>query len=402
MKMTSPTTYWGLARETDEGFTVDTHISEAEFSRYVEAIGQVDRLRLQQQYALVERNYRRLRTIREYYNNGFSVGTLGRKDFDEAIFSYNSELVNWLTSTRLFLDHNKVALKREYGDEPGKVEAFHHARQTEHSNSAAYRVLYNLRDYAQHCGFPVTEISTFLKNGIDRSDGIELRLLLNRDELLGDSFDWKRGPRSDLEGLDETFEIDGMAVDFMESLRRLHWLLIDDRVRAAAEVHSTIEEAYERFDGDAGGARCLIRLVVERDEQGAPYFSQLQPYRIPIELSRRVVETVHGNGRPSDLIRLLGEQEGGRTQIDTDEDFERTVEIGSGVVAAYIEGGLGASFAKRVNLVAAETGSMNRVVDGTTVVAYIALQMVATMHGTSPSEILGSLASSGRTTRTRT
>lgn len=390
-------TYHALGRETTVGFETTEQIEPSEFERYAEAIASVDRVRLQSQFALVERNYRRLRSIRRYYENGYNKGVLGRHNFTEVAFSYNSELVNWLIGTRLFLDHNKVALEHEYGDDPSKVAAYRHATNVEHSQSPTYRVLYNLRDYVQHCDFPVSKLETFLRNGVDRAGGIGLRLQLERDQILENHFNWKGQAKADLEGFPETFEIEELADEFMGSLRRLHWTLIDDRVKRAAEAAPIVSEAYQRVVEKAGpqGRPALMRYTGRASPVGPNELLDIEPRPIPMELARRSVETIEGDIRPSDFVRDLARLREKPAPLQDDEEFNETLQIGVAAVSGYLASGFGARFAAGVNVVIEEKGDVAPVVQGTTLVASIGLKMVALMHGTSTQDILGGIASYG-------
>ena len=97
--------FFALGTESAAGFNLREHISEEEYDRYCSAARRLDVVRAQQQYALIERNFRKLGDTRAYFNNGYDVGLLDSANMNDAIFAYNSDLVNWLASTRLFLDH---------------------------------------------------------------------------------------------------------------------------------------------------------------------------------------------------------------------------------------------------------------------------------------------------------
>jgi hypothetical protein len=72
----------------------------------------------------------------------------------------NARLLNFLSAFRLFLDHSETRLKRQYGDSSGVVATFKQACSRSYDEVFAYRFLYKLRNYVQHCGLPLGDIAT--------------------------------------------------------------------------------------------------------------------------------------------------------------------------------------------------------------------------------------------------
>src|SRR5205823_3022484 len=67
------------------------------------------------------------------------------------VLGLNRHLLNFLASIRAFLDHSETALIRRYGKGSAEFDAFRLAKAREYDEHFAYRFLYALRNYAQHC-----------------------------------------------------------------------------------------------------------------------------------------------------------------------------------------------------------------------------------------------------------
>ncbi len=70
----------------------------------------------------------------------------------------NRRFLNYLASFRFFLDHTETRLARSYRKDPSVRGAFAVATTTAFDRTFAYRFLYKLRNYAQHCGVPIGHV----------------------------------------------------------------------------------------------------------------------------------------------------------------------------------------------------------------------------------------------------
>jgi len=69
-----------------------------------------------------------------------------------------ARLLNFLSAFRLFLDHSETRLKRQYGHDSDIVATFKKACTQSYDSVFAYRFLYKLRNYVQHCGLRVGDL----------------------------------------------------------------------------------------------------------------------------------------------------------------------------------------------------------------------------------------------------
>lgn len=103
-------------------------------------------------------------------------------------------VVNYLTATRLYLDHRQTFLTRRYGESSAVLAAFNATRRDIHEAHPEYRFLYELRNYVQHCGMPlqVVRVTQRLIPG-DNSEAVhaDVSIGFHRDMLLSEYGEWR-------------------------------------------------------------------------------------------------------------------------------------------------------------------------------------------------------------------
>jgi hypothetical protein len=106
-------------------FNMIHQLTESEWSQFDEAIVAVNRLDSPFHYKLVERDFLQLRDIHQFVLITISLG----KDFASGdrrlqVESVMTATVNWLSSMRMFLDHEETDLKHRFGRASAEIDAF--------------------------------------------------------------------------------------------------------------------------------------------------------------------------------------------------------------------------------------------------------------------------------------
>ena len=73
-------------------------------------------------------------------------------------FETNRHFLSFLSTVRTYLDHTETRLNRQYGDR-APFPSFKRACSAAYDGSFAYRFLYKLRNYSQHCGLPIGHVT---------------------------------------------------------------------------------------------------------------------------------------------------------------------------------------------------------------------------------------------------
>jgi len=116
----------------------------------------------------------------------------------------------------MFLDYSEFRFKRLHKKHPDRVEAFSLSRSELFDTSFAYRFAYKLRNYAQHFGLPVGDISIterLIEGSTDETESV-VTVAFNTADLLAVGGDCWGPVRRDLRGL-------GGRLDVVEVMREV-------------------------------------------------------------------------------------------------------------------------------------------------------------------------------------
>ena len=188
-------------------------------------------------------------------------------DLTSVRLDINRTLLNFLSMAKTFIDHVETHLKKKYGETSLEFEKFKKAQNTAYDNSCSYRIMYQLRNYAQHCGLPVQTIS-FSTNStqlygtsyVDR-----FAALCVRDQLL-ENFNWKK-VRADIEAQESKFDVMPHVFEYMNNLFDIYLVLaqVDNKLIESAQFVKQLIEGIAR----EGFIPCIGELISrsEGDEE---------------------------------------------------------------------------------------------------------------------------------------
>lgn len=143
--------------------------------------------------------------------------------YDKPInININRSFLNFLSSTRSYLDFMDRSLHKRYGKNSTIYRNYKKYTNEEYDSNFSYRFLYNLRHYAQHKGFPIGSISWGqkpIKNSQDKPEYF-LKVSIVRNEILKD-FEWRK-LEPDITRQPELIDPRLHAELFIKSLSRIH------------------------------------------------------------------------------------------------------------------------------------------------------------------------------------
>src|ERR1035438_1345705 len=187
---------------------------------------------------LVERNLQSYWNIQKYVGRLLVLGRdFGIPDRLNLSSDLMVQVINWLTSFRLFLDHAETYLKRRHGKQSAQYLRFKSETSTIYDGSVGYRFIYQFRNYVLHCGAPFSNVT--IGRGDEQFAERFVSFTLKRDQLLRD-FNWKTATE-DLEGMAESFELEPLAMDAMAGLRDIHSVLLDIAIEEGRSEEHTSE-----------------------------------------------------------------------------------------------------------------------------------------------------------------
>ena len=169
-------------------------ISDEIYAEYAAAVRFILAQQAQTSLRLVIGNYTEFRALQTSMSIAFTTAQQANwPDAAQSQFHLRRILLNLLNSIRLFDDHNRARIVRSYGDPSIELNSYMMARSTIYDEVPSYRFLFELRNYAQHCG----EVPVQAEIHIDAAAS-KLDLYFSRDELLREFKKWKQ-VKSDLQ-----------------------------------------------------------------------------------------------------------------------------------------------------------------------------------------------------------
>jgi hypothetical protein len=369
-------------------FKLVQEIADETFAEYHEAINAVNRISASRQLQLVERNRARLASVATFYRNAIELKR--RSQYFEplnAVENLAFEVLNWLTSTRLFIDHHLTSFADDYGEDSEQREQLRAAISNEYDNCMAYRFLYKLRDYTQHCGFPVDQVTVTAADPDNSNWSTIVEFTAERDRLLAD-FDWKSKVRDDLLKMPKRIDVLGLIEQASPCFRRIFAQITKIRLQGLSGPIEKIRKIVTACDGQEGFPHLLTFV---RDDNGG--VESINHAAVPTGM----IAWLDGDTGPSeylDRLTKIASDQPSELAAPTalDEGTQQSIRIGAGVLNAYFEnGGINARFAETVNKIADDLGDITPVLVGVTTVAAVGMSMVAAALGTNAREILGGM-----------
>ena len=208
----------GYVEDAPGGITVmrDRTLADETYEEYDAAVKFVLERQAQNSLRLIIGNYAELRALQASMAIAFTAAQPANwPDSAQSQFHLRRILLNWLNSIRLFDDHNRTRIVRTYGDSSAELNLYKAARSAIYDGVPSYRFMFELRNYAQHCGeVPVrAEVNQNIS-------GSSLDLYFDRDELLREFENWKQVTK-DLQLGAERIGLDSPVEETMSAVTRL-------------------------------------------------------------------------------------------------------------------------------------------------------------------------------------
>jgi hypothetical protein len=157
----------------------------------------------------------------------------------------NRHLMNFLFSFRSFLDHSETHFA--HADASGTwKQRFKECTSACYDTVFAYRLLYEFRNYVQHCGLPLGGIDVSTRRDPQSHSQPEFRVYLARDHLL-QWRKWKPIVKTDLKQQSKEIPLMPLVDDLMECIHRLNkinltWERENGLLDAAQKLRPALEE----------------------------------------------------------------------------------------------------------------------------------------------------------------
>ena len=156
---------------------------------------------------------------------------------EESLQETNRLFLNYLSSSRTFLDHLKTRYTRLQNQGYSALNSYKvvlmgysyfddYQRMTTacYDSNFAYRFFYKLRNYVQHCGLPLGSMHIDESPGPNGSAITAISIRFNRDGLIHDYDGWGK-VKPDLMKQPEIMEFPPYLKEFRSQIKLIHWAL---------------------------------------------------------------------------------------------------------------------------------------------------------------------------------
>lgn len=180
-----------------------------------------------------------------------SWDSLEDEDVGDVYLNANRLFLNYLSSVRTFQDHAETFFHRKFGKDSNEFQEFKETTAFHFDNIFAYRFFVKLRNFSQHVGLPIHDISFKTERKGDRELHGFLAVEFNREKLLNEYSGWGK-VKEDLQSQKAHFDVGPLIFDMTESLRSLQRSIINlygDSLRKAIILIAEITKECDRNEG---------------------------------------------------------------------------------------------------------------------------------------------------------
>jgi hypothetical protein len=183
---------------------------------------------------------------------------------------------NFLASGSLFLTNSEVQLGKVFGESSEEINLWNDYRRTLHLNSFAYRFIYELRNFSQHYGLPLSGLKFQINNMAKGSRSIDLTIYVCKKDLLEDNFNWKR-LKKEIEALGEQTDIVPLLNEYNEILGKLFQKYIElfaEKLLVCSKYINTFRKTFKIPEGILP----MLFINEKGDNQSVPGKTELIPF----------------------------------------------------------------------------------------------------------------------------
>ena len=201
-----------------------------------------------------------------------------RKDGDDILININRYVLNYLSSIRTFLDHSETTINRKFGADSEQFKEFKITLSSYFDNSFAYRFLYKLRDYTQHCDLPFENISLSFHFLGNNQINIGIGVSLNAQRLLSNFDGWGR-VKKDLQTNSSTLDFNSLIIEETRIIKEISKRIISlnkNEIESSTKFITDLTAPYKINDQKV----CLFKNIERGNENIISYAMEQIPFEL--------------------------------------------------------------------------------------------------------------------------
>jgi hypothetical protein len=252
-------------------------LSETDYQRFDQASGQIQSFRhWERTIDYARENYAEWEAFFSGLQDDPAVFDLPAERLHELFFQANRRLLNFLSAARTFLDYTETRLKRQYGDTSSEAQQFLRAASSAYDSTFAYRFLYRLRNYAQHCGLPIGEIDHTGTKKMSSGEVVQvIRIFFDIDHLL--TYTGWSTVADELKQLQPKLQLGPQPGEFMERLNELHDTAVVAQsghlMQASTEIMQVLQPGFS-----IAGTATVVGQILPGSSLAKEFRYELPPY----------------------------------------------------------------------------------------------------------------------------
>jgi hypothetical protein len=166
-----------------------------------------------------------------------NIATIGGVQQTLFLAQAQGALTNFLGAASAFRERSFTRLREKYGKESLEYKMFDAIKDDAYKHSFAYRLLYSLRNYAQHHDSPISWIPVEAKGLADRENAeIQVTLSLRAQELLQSNLINATFRKAELVNHTEPIAIIPLAEEYMQWLGAMMKAVIEPQIHRLEEL----------------------------------------------------------------------------------------------------------------------------------------------------------------------
>lgn len=242
----------------------------------------------QQLFNIVKLNYDEFKNMLSKYLTEYkNTGQMNWAMMESMVQNINRLLLNFLSAFKTFLDHTEFMIKKKHGKDSEQAEKFKTICSIQYDEYFAYRFLYKLRNYAQHCGLPVGRVTLGSKaiENMTQKTYEYLEVYFDRDMLLN-SYDSWGVIKGEIEKLPKSIEITQFVDQLIECIYDINKKIIIEsdleNIHESYKYLTQLIKPYEKY------IKCLAVISVEEEKKHPKINFEWIPYHL-IEMAKDII-----------------------------------------------------------------------------------------------------------------
>lgn len=204
----------------------------------------------------------------------------------------NKDVLNVLTSFRFYVDYMDKRLSSDFDKASELVSKFESYKSKEYDSNFSYRLVYHLRNYAQHKGLVVNSINfgKFLDEENQSQVRYHFKINISRDDLLEDK-NFKKELKVEIKNLPKGIDLMEHISKWMGSLAKIHDQIMCEIIPTGLEDAKFIVASAGKLSYASNNKNIIPALfATDHSEKDVKEIKNINHIPLPIENAQQIIE----------------------------------------------------------------------------------------------------------------